>query len=60
MVTLLVFCCYSDVLNKFGDQVRQLQLAARGKPMPEGLLNWGNKAPLGGWLTQFALHGFPP
>jgi hypothetical protein len=47
-------------LHEIGDQVRQLLLAARGKPMPEGLLNWGNTAPLGGWSMLFALHGFPP
>jgi len=48
MLLLLVFCCSSDALNEIGDQVRQLLLAVRGKPMPEGLLNWGNTAPLGG------------
>jgi hypothetical protein len=40
MILLLVLCCSSDALNEIGDQVRQLLLAVRGKPIPEGLLNW--------------------
>ena len=60
MIMLLVLCGSSDALNEIGDQVRQLLLAARGKPMPEGLLNRGNIAPLDGWSMWFALHGFPP
>ena len=60
MLLLLVLCGSSDALNEIGDQVRQLLLAARGKPIPEGLLNRGNTAPLGRWSMLFALHGFPP
>jgi hypothetical protein len=60
MILLLVLCCSSDALNEIGDQVRQLLLAVQGKPIPEGLLNWGNTAPLDGWSRLFALHGFPP
>jgi hypothetical protein len=48
MVTLLVFCGYPDALNEFGDQVSELLLAARGKPMPEGRRNWWNTALLVG------------
>jgi len=44
MVTLLVFCGYADALNEFGDQVSELLLAARGKPMPDGRRNWWNTA----------------
>jgi len=36
MVTLLVFCGYPDALNEFGDQVSELLLAARRKPMEDG------------------------
>lgn len=42
MVILLVFCGYPDALNELGDQVSELLLAARGKPMPEGRRNWWN------------------
>jgi hypothetical protein len=44
MVTLLVFFGGSDALNEFGDQMSELLLAARRKPMPEGQGNWGNIA----------------
>jgi hypothetical protein len=44
MVTLLVFYGYADALNEFGDQVSELLLTARRKPMPEGRRNWGNTA----------------
>jgi hypothetical protein len=48
MVTLLVFLGCPHALNEFGDQVRELLLAARWKPLPEGLGNWGNSAPVVG------------
>jgi len=60
MIMLLVFYSYSDALNEFGDQMRQLLLAARGKPMKDRRGNRGNSASLSGWLMLFALHGFPP
>jgi len=44
MVTLLVLCGGSHALNEFGNQVRELLLAARRKPMPKGQGNWGNSA----------------
>jgi hypothetical protein len=60
MVMLLVFYGCSDALNEVGDQVSELQLAARGKPIPEGRRHWWNIALVVGRLTLFAPHGFPP
>jgi hypothetical protein len=60
MVMLLVLCGCSHALNEFGDQVRELLLAAHRKPMPEACRNWWNAALVVGRLTLFALHGFPP
>jgi hypothetical protein len=60
MLALLVFLGGSNALNEFGDQVSELLLAARGKPMPERHRHWGNTALVVGRLTLPVPHGFPP
>jgi hypothetical protein len=44
MVALLVLCGGSHALNEFGNQVRELLLAACRKPLKDRLGNWENIA----------------
>jgi hypothetical protein len=60
MVALLVLCGCAHTPNEFGNQVRELLLAARRQPLKDRLGNWGNSALVVGWVTLPALHGFPP
>jgi hypothetical protein len=60
MVMLLVFCGCSDAPNEFGNQVSELLLAARGKPMKDRRRNEWNTALMVGHLMLLAPHAFPP